>query len=372
MSAPSLFEHLSVIPDFRQSWKVQHQLSDILFLVVCAVICGSEGWEEIEDFGHSKLDFLRQYGAFDGGIPSHDTLARVMALIDADQLQTTFAEWMKACHDVTQGAVVAIDGKTLRGSYCRGKNKGAIHMVSAFSAANGVVLGQVKTAQKSNEITAIPELLKLLNLQGCLVTIDAMGCQKKIAANVLHKGADYLLAVKDNQPKLMNAFEQAFPMSELISFKGDSYVTDEKNRGRQETRYHVVSEFTQEFQDLSYEWPGLKTVGVVMSFRTESGQTPEEPTLRYYISSAELSAKKLAEAARQHWYVENKLHWSLDVALREDACKIHRGYAAENLARVRHIALNYLKGETTFKGGIRRKQKKAALDESYLATILAG
>ena len=244
-------------------------------------------------------------------------------------------------------------------------------MVSAFSAANGVVLGQVKTAQKSNEITAIPELLKLLNLQGCLVTIDAMGCQKKIATQVLQKGADYLLSVKGNQPALAAAFETAFPITKVASFSGDSYITDEKNRGRQETRYHIVSEITEEFQELSYEWPGLKTVGVVMSFRQEGDEAPEEPMIRYYISSAELTAKKLAEAARQHWHIEAKLHWSLDVALREDACKIHRGQAAENLARVRHIALNYLKGEKSFKGGIRRKQKKAALVETYLADILA-
>ncbi|MBS4155531.1 ISAs1 family transposase, partial [Cobetia sp. MC34] len=144
MLTPSLMHHLSIVPDFRQAWKVQHQLSDILFLIVCAVICGAEGWDEIEDFGRAKLDFLRQYGDFEAGVPSHDTLARVMALVNAEQLQTAFAEWMKSCHDVTDGAVVAIDGKTLRGSYCRGKNKGAIHMVSAFSAANGVVLGQVK------------------------------------------------------------------------------------------------------------------------------------------------------------------------------------------------------------------------------------
>jgi predicted transposase YbfD/YdcC len=187
MQVPSLLHYLSIIPDFRQSWKAQYQLSYILFLVVCAVIFGSEGWDKIEDFGHSKLDFLHQYGNFSGGIPSHDTLARVTALINADRLQTAFAEWTKARHDVTEGAVVAIDGKTLRGSYCRGKGKGVIHRVSAFSAASGVVLGQVKTAEKSNEITAIPKLLKLLNLQGCLVTIDAMGCQKKIATSVLQK-----------------------------------------------------------------------------------------------------------------------------------------------------------------------------------------
>ncbi len=371
MLTPSLMHHLSIVPDFRQAWKVQHQLSDILFLTVCAVICGAEGWDEIEDFGHAKLDFLCQYGDFSAGVPSHDTLARVMALVNADQLQSAFAEWVKACHDVTDGAVVAIDGKTLRGSYCRGKGKGAIHMVSAFSAANGVVLGQVKTAEKSNEITAIPELLKLLNLQGCLVTIDAMGCQKKIATQILQQDADYLLSVKENQPALAGAFEAAFPMTKVVDFEGDAYVTNEKNRGRQETRYHIVSDFPPEFQELSYEWPGLKTVGVVMSFRQEGDEAPEAPMIRYYISSAKLSAKKLAEAARQHWFVENKLHWSLDVALREDACKIHRGQAAENLARVRHIALNYLKGEKGFKGGIRRKQKKAALDETYLADILA-
>ncbi|MCE9664052.1 ISAs1 family transposase [Halomonas sp. M5N1S17] len=189
-------------------------------------------------------------------------------------------------------------------------------MVSAFSAANGVVLGQDKAAEKSNEITAIPELLKLLNLQSCLVTIDAMGCQKKIATQVLQKGADYLLSVKDNQPALADAFEAAFPMAKVASFEGGAYVTDEKNRGRQETRYHIVSEITDEFQEISNEWPGMKTLGVVMSFRQEGEGAPEAPMIRYYISSADLSAKKLAEAARQHWHVENKLHWYLDVALR--------------------------------------------------------
>jgi len=245
-------------------------------------------------------------------------------------------------------------------------------MVSLFSAANGVVLGQVKTAEKSNEITAIPELLQILNLQGCLVTIDAMGCHKNIASQVLQKGADYLLSVgEENQPALADAFEAAFLMATVVNFEGDAYVTDEKNRGQQETRYHIVSEVSEEFQKLIYDWPGMKTVGVVMSFRQERGKAPETPMTRYYISSTEVSAKNLAEAARQHWLVQNKLHWSLDVALREDACKIHRGQVAEILARVRNIALNYLKREKGGKDGIRRKQKKAALDETYLADILA-
>lgn len=371
MLTPSLMHHLSIIPDFRQAWKIKHQLSDILFLTVCAVICGAEGWEEIEDFGHEKLGFLCQYGDFESGVPSHDTLARVMALINAKQLQTAFADWMKACHDATDGAIVAIDGKTLRGSYCRGKDKAAIHMVSAFSTANGVVMGQIKTDEKSNEITAIPELLKLLDLYGCLVTIDAMGCQKKIAHQIRRQGADYLLSVKDNQPKLAEAFEAAFPMKVIANYAGDAYTTVEKNRGREESRYHVVSNVTKEFQELSYEWPDLKTVGAVVSFRQEGDEPPDEAVVRYYISSAELTAEQMAKAVRQHWHVENKLHWCLDVAMREDACRIHRGRAAENLGRVRHIALNYLKGETRFKGGIRRKQKKAALSEEYLADVLA-
>lgn len=372
MLTPSLMHHLSIVPDFRQAWKIRHQLSDILFLTVCAVICGAEGWEEIEDFGHAKLDFLRQYGDFSEGVPSHDTLASVMALINATQLQKAFADWMKACHEATDGAVVAIDGKTLRGSYCRGKDKAAIHMVSAFSTANnGVVLGQIKTEDKSNEITAIPELLKLLDLYGCLVTIDAMGCQKKIAQTVREKGADYLLSVKENQPRLAAAFEEAFPMNVIANYPGDSYVTVEKNRGREESRYHVVSDVTPEFQELSYEWPDLKTVGVVLSFRHEGEGAPAETVVRYYISSATLTAEQFGKAVRQHWQKENRLHWCLDVAMREDACRIHRGRAADNLGRVRHIAMNYLKGEARFKGGVRRKQKKAALDDTYLADILA-
>ncbi|WP_152527079.1 ISAs1 family transposase, partial [Halomonas sp. PBN3] len=194
----------------------------------------------------------------------------------------------------------------------------------------------------------------------------AMGCQTKIAHQVRQKGADYLLAVKENQPKLADAFEAAFPMKVIANYVGDSFTTVEKNRGREESRYHVVSGVTEEFQELSYEWPDLKTVGVVVSFRQEGDEPPDETVVRYYISSAELTAEQMAKAVRQHWHIENRLHWCLDVAMREDACRIHRGHAAENLARVRHIAMNYLKGETKFKGGIRRKQKKAALSEEYL------
>lgn len=233
------------------------------------------------------------------------------------------------------------------------------------------MLGQIKTDAKSNEITAIPELLKLLDLCGCLVIIDVMGCQKKIVQSIRVKGADYLLAVKENQPKLAEAFEEAFPIGVIANYPDDSYVTVEKNREREESRYHVVSDGSSEFQEVSYEWPDLKTVGVVLSCRYEGEGAPAETVVRYYISSASLTAEEFGKAVRQHWQIENKLNWCLDVAMREDACRIHRGRAAGNLGRVRHMAMNYLKGETGFKGGVRRKQKKVALDETYLADVLA-
>lgn len=371
MKTASLMEHLSIIKDFRQDWKVEHKLTDILLLTICGVICGAEGWEEIEDFGEAKLDFLRTYGDFEAGIPSADTLARVIGMISPKQFQRVFADWMEECHTASAGEVIAIDGKTLRGSYDKSRRKGAIHMISAFSAANGVVLGQVKTEEKSNEITAIPELLKLLNLHGCLVTIDAMGCQKKIALEIINQGADYLLAVKGNQPKLADAFTAHFPMHKVATYEGDSYSTQEKNRGRLETRHHIVSDLPEAFFDFTYEWAGLKKLGVVVSFRQEGEEAPESATVRYYITSKDLNARELADAARQHWFIETKLHWCLDVGMNEDACRIRRGMASENLAGIRHIAMNYLKSETSFKAGIKRKQKKAGMMDSYLATVLA-
>lgn len=371
MKTASLVEHLSVIKDIRQAWKVEHKLTDILFLTVCAVISGCEGWDEIEDFGEAKLDFLRTYGEFEAGTPSADTIARVISMISPKQFQRVFADWMQECHTVSSGEVIAIDGKTLRGSYDKSRKKGAIHMISAFSAANGVVLGQIKTEEKSNEITAIPELLKLLNLHGCLVTIDAMGCQKKIALEIVNQSADYLLAVKANQPKLADAFTEHFPMSRVATYDGDSYTTQEKSHGRQETRLHIVSDLPDDFHDFTYEWAGLKKLGVVVSFRQEGDEVPDNAMVRYYISSKDLTAVELAEAARQHWFIETKLHWCLDVGMREDACRIRRDMASENLAGIRHIAMNYLKSEKTFKGGIKRKQKKAAMMESYLAKVLA-
>ena len=372
MNGLSLFDHISIIKDPRQKWKVAHTLSDILFLSIVAVIAGAEGWEEIEDFGKDKLEWLQKYGDFTNGIPVHDTIARVISMLNPKQFQSCFIAWMNDCHSVSKGSVIAIDGKTVRGSYDKSKKRGAIHMVSAFCAANEVVIGQIKTAEKSNEITAIPELLNLLDISGCLITIDAMGCQKKIAQTIINKNADYLLAVKGNQKRLEQAFDNIFSLSDLQSESGDTYSTKEKSHGREETRLHKVSHGIDALGDIAFEWAGIKTLGYVASFRKEGGGPITAPSVRYYISSAKLSAEELAHAAREHWSIEVKLHWKLDVALREDACRIRRGDAAENFSKIRHVSLNLLNADKSFKAGIKRKQKRAGRSESYLAQVLTG
>lgn len=372
MNGTSLLEHISVIRDPRQSWKIEHKLTDIVFLMVAAVIAGAEGWEDIEDFGQDNLDWLQEYGDFTNGVPVHDTIARVINLISAKQLQRCFAQWMQDCHEVTKGEVIAIDGKTLRGTYDKDKRSGAIHMVSAFSAVNQTVLGQVKTGDKTNEIKAIPELLELLSIRGCLVTIDAMGCQKNIANKIRDKGSDYLLAVKGNQKALENALNQVFHSGMLQQFDGDQYVTQEKGHGRLETRLSLVEHDMSLLGDIALEWPGLKTVGVVVSIRQEGSRPAETMQIKSYISSAELSAKNLLESTRAHWSIENQMHWRLDVGFNEDSCRIRREQAGENFAVVRHIALNLLTAETSFKAGIKRKQKKANRNNAYLSQVLAG
>lgn len=370
MKDHNLLSHFSILQDYRQTGKIDHKLSDILLLVICAVIAGAEGWEEIEDFGHDRLTWLQEYADFDNGIPSHDTLARVMSLINPQQFQRCFSNWMQSCHTLTAGEVIAVDGKTLRRSYDKRRRTGAIHIVSAFSTANGVVLGQVKTDEKSNEITAIPELLKLLSICGCLVSLDAMGCQKAIAQAILDKEANYLLAVKGNQKRLEAAFEKHFPVHHIAQYLGDHFSTTEKAHGREESRFHIVSDVIGDFAELCTDWPALKTLGVALSFRTSEGEIPEDVTVRYYISSATLTARQFAEAIRNHWMIENQLHWRLDVAMREDDSRIRREKAAQNLAGIRHIAFNVLNSHKTFKAGMKRKQKKAAMNTDYLSELL--
>lgn len=368
MSETTLISQLSVIRDFRQPGKVQHELIDVLFLAITAVISGCEGWEEIEDFGNDKLDWLRQYLPFEQGIPSDDTISRIFQIIEPKEFQKSFAKWMKSCCKMTHGDIIAIDGKTLKGSFKKKNKTDSIHMVSAFASANSVVLGQVKTNEKSNEITAIPNLLDILDIRGCLITIDAMGCQTKIAKKIVDKGGDYLLPVKGNQERLQKAMDSIFSISRLES--PETYTTSERGHGREETRHCMVAN-ADEIGDLAFEWAGLKTLGYIVSFRAEKGE-PSTAMIKFYISSAELDAKSLLTAARAHWSVENNLHWQLDVSMNEDACRIRMNNSTENLAAVRHVALNLLKTDGSFKGGIKRKHKQANRSDSYREAIVSG
>ncbi|MDW2312746.1 ISAs1 family transposase [Vibrio sp. 1075] len=365
------FMHFEVIKDYRQAAKVEHKLSDIILLTICGVLSGFDTWEGICDFGESRSDFLNSLGNFDNGIPSSDTIARVMGMVSPSAMQRAFINWMKDCHEITEGEVIAIDGKTVRGSYNKSEERSAIHMVNAFATAQGLCLGQSKVDCKTNEITEIPELLELLNISGCLVTIDAMGCQKKIAQKIVDKNADYLLAVKGNQGSLEKAIGEFYRPSMLQEFaEGDSYASQEKGHGREETRCALVTNELSFLGDIEHEWPALKSVGIMVNMRkTEEHATEQDMSVRFYISSKKLSAKELHDATRSHWGVES-MHWQLDVTFREDACRIRVDDRAEAFSRIRQACLNLLKQETSFKGGIQRKRMKCAMDVNYLSKVL--
>ncbi|EGR0202218.1 ISAs1 family transposase [Vibrio parahaemolyticus] len=365
------FMHFKLIKDYRQAAKVEHKLSDIILLTICGVLSGFDTWEGISDFGESRIDFLTSLGDFKNGIPSSDTIARVMGMVNPTAMQKAFISWMKDCHQLTEGEVVAIDGKTVRGSYNKSEERSAIHMVNAFATAQGLCLGQSKVNDKTNEITEIPRLLELLNLSGCLVTIDAMGCQRKIAQKIVDKNADYLLAVKGNQGQLEQAINNFYRPSMLQNFvEGESYSSQEKGHGREETRCALVTNELSFLDDLAHEWPHLKSVGIMVNFRQfEEPATEEDMSIRFYISSKRLSAKELHDATRSHWGIES-MHWQLDITFREDECRIRVDDRAEVFSRIRQVCLNLLKQETSFKGGIQRKRMKCAMDVSYLSKVL--
>ncbi len=310
-------QHFGELEDPRQITKVTHVFSDILFLVVCSSIAGATGWEEIEDFGDLHFDWFRSKGLFPNGLPAHDTIARVVSRVEPKQFQRCFIGWMKSVAELSEGQLIAIDGKRLCGSYRRDDRQSAIHMVNAFATENSVVLGQIKTENKSNEITAIPELLSLLDIQGCLISIDAMGCQTAIAEHIIDKGGDYLLAVKGNQEALLNAVKKA-----LSTTINNEITSIEQGHGRIEARaYHVMSakQVAAEFP----QWKGLMSIGVALGYR-KTKNAKESLEYRYYISSAPLSKARFAHAVRSHWAVENSLHWVLDASMKEDACQIYR------------------------------------------------
>ena len=360
-------QFFSELEDPRQAGKIAYPFFDVVFLTVCAAIGGAQGWEDIELFGEAHLEWFQRNGLFSNGLPVHDTIARIISRIQPEQFQNAFIRWMQATSERTDGELIAIDGKTLRSSYDRNSRQSTIHMVSAFAAQNRLVLGQVKTDAKSNEITAIPELLALLDVKDCLISIDAMGCQTEIASTIVNGGGDYLLAVKGNQPTLHHAVRAALVESTKTPLSEETFSI-EKAHGRIDGReYHVLpaGALAEQFP----EWKELTSIGVAISYRIEN-MKKFSMEYRYYISSAELTAEQFSSAVRGHWAIENSLHWVLDVVMNEDACQVYRGDAPQILACARHMAQNMLRAETSRKASLRKKQQFAGMSSPYLETVL--
>lgn len=370
----SIGEHFNHLEDPRMDRTKHHQLLDIIAIAICGVICGADNWVDLELFGRSKEEWLKRFLVLSNGIPSHDTFGRVFARLDPEKFAQCFTSWVKAVSQLTQGQVIAIDGKTLRRSHDRANGKSAIHLVSAWASANHLVLGQLKVDDKSNEITAIPELLEVLELSGCIITIDAMGCQKNIAHQMVEQGADYVLALKENQGQLYREVTDTFESglgSGFEDLEHDFYQTVGKGHGRIETRQcWVVSEpEVLEYVNEEGAWAGLGSVAMVRSKRVVREE--EEMENRYYISSLKGDARQLLEATRTHWEIENCVHWVLDIAFDEDNSRVRQGNAPQNFAVVRHIALNLLKMEQSSKGGVKARRKRAGWDEDYLLKVLS-
>ena len=362
-------KHFGSIEDPRMDRQKRHKLVDIMAIAVCAAIAGADNWTEIAGFGRAKEQWFRGFLELPNGIPSHDTFGRVFSLLNPAHFEEAFREWVKAVQGQLEG-VVAVDGKTARRSH--GKGGKGIHVVSAWSRENGLTLGQVAVEEKSNEITAIPKLLRALDLKGCLVTIDAMGCQKEIAQCVLDQGADYLLAVKGNQERLAEDVETEFKHAMADGFahmEHEYHQTLEKNHGRIEKRQYWL---TRDIGGLGTveQWPGLSAMVMCRATRTVDGKTSVED--RYYITSAGgRGVAEIAAAVRAHWGIENSLHWVLDVAFNEDQSRIRTGHAAQNMNIVRKVALNAVRNNKTYKVGIKAKRKCAGWDHTYLEELLS-
>lgn len=375
VASVSLAEHFAVMEDPRVERTKLHPLVSILVIALCAVICGAESWDDIALFGKAKEAWLTTFLDLPHGIPSHDTFNRVFAALDAKQFEACFVAWMQAVAEILPAQVIAIDGKTVRRSHDRTNGKAAIHMVSAWASANRLVLAQVKVDDKSNEITAIPELLRVLAITGCIVTIDAMGCQREIARQIVEQDADYVLALKENQETLYHDVVGMFADARTHAI--EDVITDEKQsvnkgHGRIEIRRcRVISDpdvlaWLQE----GHHWPGLHAIGMVEAERRIGAQRSRES--RYYLLSATLTAKVFGEATRSHWGIENRVHWVLDVAFHEDQSRIRQGHAAENFAILRHLALNLLRQQPAKGVSIRAKRLKAGWDHDFLLQIVQG
>ena len=369
----NISKYFGELQDPRTGNAKAHIFLEILIIAICAVICGADGWSDVELFGKNKKDWLKTFLELPKGIPSHDTFGRIFAKIRPEEFQRRFIEWVQAIEKLTAGQVIAVDGKKLRRSHDQQTGKEAIYMVSAWTTENQLVLGQTKVADKSNEITAIPELLQLLDITGCIVTIDAIGTQTKIAETIVTGGGDYLLAVKENQGHLFEDIQCLFEVDVAhgIDKAQHSYAqTVNKGHGRLEIRECWATE-KEEYLALvrkHQNWKGLRSVVRIVSQRN-FGEKVETQT-RYFISSLPADAKIILKVKRSHWKIENQLHWVLDIAFREDESRVRKDHSSENLAVLRHVALNLLKQEKTAKGGIHAKRLQAGWNNDYLLTIL--
>jgi predicted transposase YbfD/YdcC len=366
-------EHFEPLEDTRQSGKVWYPLDEVLLLCLLAVLASAESWVEIAEFGKRKLAFLRRFCPFEKGTPSHDQLGDLFAALDAEQFQHCFIGWVGSLAKLGPD-IVAIDGKTLRRSYQEGGGKAPIHMISAWASNQRLVLGQIKVADKSNEITAIPDLLDLLTLKGSVVTIDAMGCQREIATKILEKEADYVLALKGNQGTLREDVELFFNEQAAAKFKDTAvsrHETLEKSHGRIETRTYTATDDIDWLKE-RHDWPGLTSVVMVESIREIiSKKTEPETETRFYISSLAADAEGQGEAIRSHWGVENSHHWVMDMLFRDDECRIRKDNAPANFTTIKHMAGNVLR-QAPGKQSLRVKRRLAAWDDEYLANLITG
>ena len=370
-----LLVQLSILEDPRSGENYRHDFLEVMFITVCAVICGCENWTEIEDYAEAKYEWLSQFLELKNGIPSHDTFRRIFCILEFDEFQKFFIKWTSEIRKKLniKNDQICIDGKTLRRCF-KSRTSKALHMVSAWSSGTSLSLGQVATEKKSNEITAIPELLKLLEIKGCLVSLDAMGTQRNIADKIIKKDADYLLAVKENQKNLFDATEELFRRSSTSykkKLKTDNYELSEKNsHGRNEVRKCRVIYLEKEVGFFPHkDWTDISSIIRIQSERIIKSTGEISSEVRYYISSAKKSAKEFNNSVRNHWGIENKLHWSLDVVLNEDDSRIWAEESGKNFSLLRKMVLNLLKKEPT-KKGIRRKQKIAGLRDDYLLKVL--
>jgi predicted transposase YbfD/YdcC len=372
----SIVEHFRTLEDPRIERTKKHLLLDILVIALCTLLTGGEGFQDMELFGKSKQAWLQTFLTLPHGIPSHDTFGRVFARLKPEHFQACFLSWTRAVAQLTQGALVSLDGKTVKASFDRATASSPLHMLSAWCSANGgLVIGQTKTDSKSNEITAIPDLLQLLAIKGCIVTIDAMGCQTAIAEQILAQGGDYLLTLKGNHRKASAAVKQHFHQEiehNLLWREEDNFCDAfDDSHGR------LVRRRVWTMTDLAplpalAKWPGLQAVIAVETIRTAHQHAPVTSDYRFYISTLGRSAETFASMIRQHWDIENKLHWSLDVTFNEDRCRIRKEHASENIAALRHVTLNLLHQEQSRQISLRQKRLLWSLDENYLLTVLSG